>query len=86
MKLKKGFITHEGANEHILVPAGGVSFSGMVRSNKSAGFIVECLKEEVTEEEIVEKMLAKYDATKEQLTMDVRKTLDKLHSIGAIEE
>lgn len=86
MKLKKGFITHEGANEHILVPAGGVSFSGMVRSNKSAGFIVECLKEEVTEEEIVEKMLAKYDATKEQLTMDVRKTLDKLRSIGVIEE
>ena len=86
MKLKKGFITHEGANEYILVPAGGVSFSGMVRSNKSAGFIVECLKEEVTEEEIVEKMLEKYDATKEQITMDVTKTLDKLRNIGAIEE
>ena len=86
MRLKDGFITHEGAEEHITVPAGGVSFSGMVRSNKTAGFIVECLKDEVTEEEIVEKMLAKYDATKEQITKDVGDILAKLRGIGAVEE
>ena len=86
MRLKDGFITHEGAEEHITVPAGGLSFSGMVRSNKTAGFIVECLKDEVTEEEIVEKMLAKYDATKEQITKDVGDLLAKLRGIGAVEE
>lgn len=86
MRLKDGFITHEGAEEHITVPAGGLSFSGMVRSNKTAGFIVECLKDEVTEEEIIEKMLAKYDATKEQITKDVGDILAKLRGIGAVEE
>lgn len=86
MRLKDGFITHEGVDEHITVPAGGLSFSGMVRSNKTAGFIVECLKEDVTEEEIVERMLAKYDASKEQITGDVETVIDKLRSIGAIEE
>ena len=86
MRLKDGFITHEGAEEHITVPAGGLSFSGMVRSNKTAGFIVECLKDEVTEEEIVEKMLAKYDATKEQITKDVGDILAKVRGIGAVEE
>lgn len=86
MRLKDGFITHEGAEEHITVPAGGLSFSGMIRSNKTAGFIVECLKDEVTEEEIVEKMLAKYDATKEQITKDVGDILAKLRGIGAVEE
>ena len=86
MRLKDGFITHEGAEEHITVPAGGLSFSGMVRSNKTAGFIVECLKDDVTEEEIVEKMLAKYDATKEQITKDVGDILAKLRGIGAVEE
>lgn len=86
MRLKDGFITHEGAGEHITVPAGDVSFSGMVRSNKTAGFIVECLKEEVTEDEIVEKMLAKYDAGREQIAKDVKEVLGKLQSIGAIEE
>ena len=50
MKLKDGFITHEGAGEHITVSAGSVSFSGMIRSNQTAGFIVECLKEEITED------------------------------------
>ena len=85
MRLKDGFITHEGADEHITVPVGGLSFSGMVRSNKTAGFIVECLKEDVTEAEIIE-MLAKYDASKEQITGDVEAVLDKLRSIGAIEE
>ena len=86
MRLKEGFITHEGADEHITVPVGGLSFSGMVRSNKTAGFIVECLKEDVTEEEIIERMLAKYDASKEQITGDVEDVLDKLRGIGAIEE
>ena len=86
MRLKDGFITHEGAEEHITVPAGGVSFSGMIRSNKTAGFIVECLKDEVTAEEIVEKMLEKYDAPKERITRDVEDVLAKLWGIGALEE
>lgn len=86
MRLKDGFITHEGMDEHITVPVGGVSFSGMVRSNKTAGFIVECLKDEVTKKEIIEKMFSKYDAPKEQITKDVEDVLAKLCSIGAIEE
>lgn len=86
MRLKDGFITHEGAEEHITVPTGGLSFSGMVRSNKTAGFIVECLKDEVTEELIVEKMLEKYDAPKERITRDVEDVLAKLRGIGALEE
>ena len=69
MQLKDGFITHEGADEHITVPVGGLSFSGMVRSNKTAGFIVECLKEDVTEAEIIERMLAKYDASNQRITI-----------------
>lgn len=86
MRLTDGFITHEGVEEHITVPAGGLSFSGMVRSNKTAGFIVECLKDEVTAEQIVEKMLEKYDAPKERITRDVEDVLAKLRGIGALEE
>ena len=86
MRLKDGFITNEGAEEHITVPAGGLSFSGMIRSNQTAGFIVECLKDEVTAEQIVEKMLEKYDAPKERITRDVEDVLAKLRGIGALEE
>lgn len=86
MKLKDGFITHEVAGEHITVSAGSVSFSGMIRSNQTAGFIVECLKEEITEDEIIERLLAKYDAPREQITKDVASVLVKLRGIGAVEE
>ena len=51
-----------------------------------AEFIVECLKEDVTEDGIIQKLLVKYDAPKEQIAKDVAVVLDKLRSIGAIEE
>ena len=86
MKLKEGFITHESAGEHITVTAGNTVFSGMVRSNQTAGFIVECLKSDVTKEDIVTKMLEKYDAPKERIEKDVEKILEQLHSIGAIDD
>lgn len=86
MKLKEGFITHETVGEHIMVTAGNTAFNGMVRSNSTAGFIVECLKDDVSKEEIIEKMLEKYDASAEQITKDVEKVLEQLRHIGAIHD
>lgn len=86
MKLRKGFITHESNGEHITVTAGNTAFNGLVRSNKTAGFIVECLKENVTKEEIIHKMLDKYDACEETITKDVDMILARLLEIGAIDD
>lgn len=86
MKLRKGFITHESNGEYITVTAGNTAFNGLVRSNKTAGFIVECLKENVTKEEIVHKMLDKYDACEETITKDVDMILARLQEIGAIDD
>jgi len=86
VKLKEGFITHESNGEHITVTGGNTAFNGMVRSNKTAGFIVECLKNDVTKEEIITKMLEKYDATRELVEKDVEKILEKLQAIGAIDD
>lgn len=86
MRLRDGFITHESAGEHITVTAGNTAFNGMVRSNQTAGFIVECLKENVTKEDIIEKMLEKYDAPREVMEKDVEKLLEQLKAIGAIDD
>ncbi|MCM1530220.1 MAG: PqqD family protein [Alistipes sp.] len=86
MKLKEGFITHEMDGEQIMVSDGSTSFSGLVRSNKTAAFIVECLKDDVTEDEIVKKMTEKYDAPEERISADLKKILSTLRSIGAINE
>ncbi|MBQ7291618.1 MAG: PqqD family protein [Clostridia bacterium] len=86
MKLKEGFITHQTQGEHITVSAGGSGFNGLIRSNGTAGFIVECLKTDTTEEAIVEKMLAKYDAPRTLIAADVAKVLASLREIGAIDD
>ncbi len=86
MKLKEGFITHKTGGEHITVSAGGSRFNGLIRSNGTAGFIVECLKKNTTEEAIVEKMLAKYEAPREVIAADVARVLANLREIGALDE
>ena len=86
MKLREEFITHKSADEYIMVTTGNTAFNGIVKSNQTAGFIVECLEKEMTKNEIIEKMFEKYDAPKEQIEQDVEKILKQLHAIGAIDD
>ncbi|OKZ65351.1 MAG: hypothetical protein BHW05_03090 [Clostridium sp. 42_12] len=85
MKLKDIFITHDSDGEKVLIDVTS-SFAGLVRSNKTAAFIVECLKTDTTKEQIVETMYEKYDAPKEVPQQDVDLIVEKLRGIGAIEE
>ena len=86
MKLKNEFITQDIDDTQFLVPVGAEAFSGIVRSNKTAAFIVNCLKEETTETAIVDAMCAKYDAPRETIATDVAVILNKLRFINAIDE
>ena len=87
MKLKSDFISQAVSDSHILVPIGKASqtFHGIVKANDTAGFIIECLKQDTTEHEIVEKMLMKYDVDSERATEGVRKVIAQLTEIGALE-
>lgn len=86
MKLKDGFITHESDGEQIMVATGSLSFAGLVRSNQTAAFIVDCLKTETTSQQIVEAMVERYDAPRAVIEKDVERILGQLRSIGAIDE
>lgn len=85
MKLKNEFITHNTGDEQIMVSA-GTGFSGLVKSNKTAAFIVDCLKTDTNENEIIEKILSKYDVSEETASADVCRILKTIRSIGAIDE
>ena len=85
MKLKDTYITHDSDGEQILLDTSS-SFAGLIRSNKTAAFIVECLKEDTTQEKIVEAMLEKYDAPKDVLAKDVADVIEKLRKVGALDE
>ncbi len=85
MKLKNTFITHMSNGEQILVDASG-QFSGLIRNNGTAAFIVDCLKTETTVEKIVNKLYEEYDASREVLEQAVNDVVSKLRRAGAIDE
>ncbi|MBQ6465235.1 MAG: PqqD family protein [Oscillospiraceae bacterium] len=85
MKLNKHFIVHEIGGESLLVPVGGAEFSGIVRGNKTLGALLELLKTETSEAELVAALCARFDAPEEQIASDVAKALESLRGIGAID-
>ena len=85
MKLKDTYITHDSDGEQILLDTSS-SFAGLIRNNKTAAFIVECLKDDTTQEKIVEAMFKKYDAPKDVLAKDVSEVIEKLRKVGALDE
>ena len=86
MKLKDDFIVQDIDDTQFLVPLGHEAFSGIVKSNKTAAFIVNCLKKETTEQQIVDTMCAEYDAPRETIAADVNEILSTLRSIHALKE
>lgn len=86
MKINSGFLAHDDGNNKLLVSTGASDFSGLVRSNETAGFIIGCLEKDTTEDEIVAKMLEKWEVSDEIARRDVRKIVNELKSIGAIDE
>ena len=86
MKLNEGFLMHDDGDQKLLVSTGTVKFSGLVRGNSTAGFIIECLAAETTEDEIVRKMCAQYKIDEATARRDAQKIIGQLRGIGAINE
>ena len=84
MKLKDEFITHNSDDESMLIPTADAKFSGIVRGNKTMGKIIDLLKEETTEDEIVAKLMDIYDIPEETVRKDVRTVIENLSNIGAL--
>lgn len=86
MKLKEGFVAYNTDDTHILVPTGGQEFRGLVRSNKTAAFIIELLAKETDRESIVNAMMKKYGIDRELADHDAGRILQQLRDIHALEE
>lgn len=87
MKLKQTFITQDYRGQQLMVRVGsGRGFHGLVRSNETAAFLVNRLKRETTEAELVAALTEEYDVDAARAAAGVREVLEKLRSIGALEE
>ena len=88
MKLRQGFVTQDFRGEQLMVAVGEAAkrFRGLARSNATAAFIVDRLKTETTEAEIVSAVLEEFEADEARVRTDVARIIGQLRSIGAIEE
>lgn len=87
MKIKKGFLMREVAGKYVVVPVGtGTNeFKGMVQMNKIGAFLWNSLGQDQTLEDLVQKVLEKYDVTEEQAVIDVEKFTGELLNAGILE-
>lgn len=86
MKLKDSFVTRHFKGAYVMTGTENADFKGIVTGNNTTAFVIECLKVQTTREDIVEKMIEKYDAPEDVIVEDTDKILDVLRNIGAIED
>ena len=86
MRLKCDFEVMELNEEKIAVPVGDNAsiFQGVIKLNETAAFILNLLKQETSEEAIVEALLAEYDAPREKIEKDVKKYITEFTDMGLI--
>lgn len=87
MKTKYTFEIMEIDDQQMAVPVGenADQLHGILKLNQTAAAILELLKEERTEEEIVQKLLESYEASEEELRGYVHDYLGELEKAGIIE-
>lgn len=86
MKLNKHFIVHNTGSETILVPTGEAGFAGIVRGNKTFEAILDLLKDETCEQDIIVYFQKRFNASTDVIISDVQKALSELRKIGALDE
>lgn len=86
MRLKCDFEVMELNEEKIAVPIGDNAsmFQGVIKLNETAAFILNLLKEETSEEAVVEALLSEYDGTRDKIEKDVNQYISKFTEMGLI--
>ncbi len=86
MKLNKNFVVYTVDGETVLVPTASAPFHGLGEGNETVGAILNCLKSDTTEEEIVGALAARFSGSRTEMAEDVRSVISKLRTIGAIDD
>lgn len=85
MKLNQHFVYHMLDGQAVIAPTAKANFHGVVQGNKTLAAIAECLKSDVTEDEIVDTLCARFDGDREIIKADVAEAVKKMKEIGAID-
>lgn len=73
MKVDKEFVLREIAGDNILVPVGktALDFNGLITLNEVGAFLWGKLQDEITIDELVEKVLDEYEVDEETARKDI---------------
>ena len=87
MKIKEGFLLKNVADSFVIVPTGAniVDFSAMITLNETGAFLWENLKNDTTEAELTEALMAEYDVDEKTATEDVAEFVNVLKDKKVIE-
>ena len=92
MRINNGYVVKEIAGKYVIIPVGQnvVDYKNMLHINDTAAFILECMKEDTTRENILAKMIEKYEAETEDDKAVLAKDLDEFIAAaieyGVVEE
>ena len=86
MKLSENFIVHNFAGGVAAMPTSKAAFSGVVQGNATLAALLELLRTETTEEQLVAGLKERFDGPEETIRKDVARALAELRKIGAIDE
>ena len=88
MRLRYTFETMEFDGQHVAIPvdADDCEYRGVVKMNETSLFILNLLKNDISEEAIVNEMAEQYDASKEIMAEDVKKYIDAFREKGFLVE
>ena len=88
MKLKDGFLLRQVGGNHIVVPVGAqtVDFRCIITLNETGAVMWEKLKNECTQKDLVDALLAEYDVTEEIAAADVATFVNALQEKKLLDE
>lgn len=88
MKLKSGFVLREVAGENVVVATGraGEGFHGMISLNDTGKEIWLGLEEGLSEAQIRERLMQKYEVDSETAERDVEELVEQIRGAGFLEK
>ena len=88
MKLKYDFAVREIVGEYVMVPLGkgALEFSGMISTSETGALLVEALKQDVTREDLLQKILDEYDVDLPTANADLDEFLNQLRKLKILIE
>lgn len=88
MRVNKEFILREIAGEHLIIPTGKtvLNFNGLIVVNGIGQFIWDNIQEEITFDQLIDRILEEYEVDRETAKTDTILFLDELVKAEILED